>query len=71
VGSTYIPHRKATRVVAAVVLDVPGDMEVNPPGVWITSQAGTLPIPNTRYSVQANEEKKNTGLPKMIKARME
>lgn len=33
VGSMYIPHRKATRVVAAEVLDVRGDMEVNPPGV--------------------------------------
>lgn len=33
VGSTYIPHRKATRVVAAEVLGVRGVMEVNPPGV--------------------------------------
>lgn len=33
VGSTYIPQWKATGVVAAVVLDVRGDMEVIPPGV--------------------------------------
>ncbi len=62
-GSTYIPHRKATRVVATEVLDVREDMEVNPPGVDHKPSRYQFQLQGIPFR-RANEGKKTTGVPK-------